>query len=53
MENVYEQIFYLKYYSNWSFIEAYSLPVGLRNWFSNRLVKQKQEEAKANNPSTT
>jgi len=29
----------------WSFIEAYNLPVKLREWFVNRLVKQKQDES--------
>ena len=45
MQSVYEEIFVLKYYGNWSFIESYNLPIGLRNWFVKRLVKQKQEEA--------
>ena len=44
MENIYEQFFYLKYTGNWSFIEAYNLPVGLRNWFVRRLAKQLQDE---------
>jgi len=37
---VYEEIFHLKYYGNWSFAEAYNLPVQLRRWFLERLVKQ-------------
>ena len=44
MESIYEQFFLLKYYGGWSFIEAYNLPVGLRNWFFERLLKQKQQE---------
>tara|TARA_A100001391_G_scaffold51675_1_gene31706 strand:- start:1866 stop:2009 length:144 start_codon:yes stop_codon:yes gene_type:complete len=44
MESVYEQFFLLKYYGGWSFQEAYSLPVGLRVWFLNRLGEQKQKE---------
>ena len=40
MESVYEQFFYLKYHGNWSFIEAYNLPVGLRSWFVHKLVEQ-------------
>ena len=40
IENVYEQFFLLKYHGNWSFIEAYNLPVGLRRWFIERLAKQ-------------
>jgi len=47
MESVYEQIFNLMHHGNWSFSEAYSLPVGLRFWFFNRMVKQFEEEKKA------
>jgi hypothetical protein len=47
MENVYEQFFFLKYYGSWSFTEAYSLPVGLREWFVKRLVKQLEDEKAA------
>ncbi len=46
MKSVYEQIFYLKHYGNWSFSEAYSLPVGLRYWFFDRMVKQFEQEKK-------
>jgi len=31
----------------WSFIEAYNLPVQIRRWFLNRLVKQLKEESEA------
>tara|TARA_R100000149_G_C5762704_1_gene66859 strand:+ start:348 stop:518 length:171 start_codon:yes stop_codon:yes gene_type:complete len=41
---VYEQFFLLKYHGGWSFIEAYNLPVGLRNWFLSRLQKQFKDE---------
>ena len=44
MENVYEQFFFLKYHGGWSFTEAYSLPVGLRKWFIERLAKQFEQE---------
>jgi len=44
MESVYEQFFLLKYYGGWSFMEAYNLPVGLRNWFITRLVEQFEKE---------
>ena len=46
MEQVYEQFFLLKYHGGWSFIEAYNLPVGLRTWFIERLVKQFEDEKK-------
>jgi len=44
MENVYEQFFFLKYSGGWSFAEAYSLPIGLRNWFTQRLIQQIETE---------
>ena len=47
MENVYEAFFFLKYSGGWSFSEAYNLPVGLRKWFVERLVKQLELEADA------
>jgi hypothetical protein len=50
MEQVYEQFFLLQYYGRWSFIEAYNLPVLLREWFTKRLARQKQDEADAAKP---
>jgi hypothetical protein len=47
MENVYEQFFFMKYTGSWSFSEAYNLPVGLRKWFVERLIRQIQEENEA------
>jgi hypothetical protein len=47
MENVYEQFFILKYHGGWSFTEAYSLPIKLREWFLKRLVDQKKQEHEA------
>ena len=44
MEQVYEQFFLLKHHGGWRFIEAYNLPVGLRNWFIKRLAKQFEDE---------
>ena len=46
IETIYEQFFLLKYHGGWSFMEAYNLPVGLRNWFLERLSKQFEEESK-------
>jgi len=45
MEQVYEVIFYMKYYGGWSFIESYNLPVGLRKWFYEKLSNQMEKEA--------
>jgi hypothetical protein len=44
IESVYEQFFYLQYVGGWSFIEAYNLPIGLREWFVKRLTKQIEME---------
>jgi hypothetical protein len=44
MKDVYEQFFFLKYQGGWSFTEAYSLPIKLRHWFVERLVKQLNDE---------
>jgi hypothetical protein len=55
-EQVYEQFFLMKYYGGWSFIEVYNLPVGLRQWFFERLLNEKTKEKeaveKANKKST-
>ena len=32
-------------YGGWSLMEAYNLPVGLRQWFLKRLEKQFKDEA--------
>ena len=47
MENIYEQFFFLKYSGGWSFAEAYSLPIGLRKWFVERLLRQLEAEKEA------
>ena len=47
LESVYDQFFALKYYGGWSFFEAYSLPVGLRKWFLERLKSQISAEAES------
>ena len=47
MESIYEQFFFLKHHGGWSFIEAYNLPVGLRQWFAHRLIKQIESENSA------
>ena len=44
VERIYEQFFILKHYGGWSFLEAYNLPIGLRNWFFERLMKHKEQE---------
>jgi len=40
----------MKYHGGWSFTEAYNLPVGLRTWFVERLVKQINDEVEAQQP---
>mgnify|MGYP003154656172 CR=1 FL=1 len=46
-ENVYEQFFFLKYHGGWGLMEAYNLPIKLREWFVKRLSRQKEEESEA------
>ena len=46
-QSIYEQFFYMKYYSNWSLLELYNLPVGLRRWYFEKLVSQKEKENEA------
>lgn len=43
-ENIYEQFFFLKYHGGWGLMEAYNLPIKLREWFVKRLIRQKEEE---------
>ena len=40
-------MFALKYHGNWSFIEIYNLPIGLRLWFLNKLKEQIEMENEA------
>ena len=47
MEQVYESFFILKHYGGWSMSEMYNLPIGLRNWFLNRTIKEYEKEAEA------
>ena len=47
MEGVYEHFFFLKHYGGWSFVEAYNLPIGLREWFVDRLVQHLEAERSA------
>lgn len=44
IESVYEEIFLMKYHNGWSFTELYNLPIVIRRWFLERLVKQKEQE---------
>ena len=47
MEGVYEQFFFLKHRGHWSFAEAYALPIQIRDWFVQRLIKQLKDEQEA------
>lgn len=44
IESVYEEIFNLKHHGGWSFIEVYNLPIQIRRWFLQRLIKQFEDE---------
>tara|TARA_R110000824_G_scaffold175520_7_gene354042 strand:+ start:6597 stop:6755 length:159 start_codon:yes stop_codon:yes gene_type:complete len=41
---VYEELFVLKHHGGWSFVEAYNLPIALRRWFVERLIKEFKRE---------
>ena len=45
-EQIYEQFFILKHHGGWSLYELYNLPVGLRNWFFNRMIQEFEKERK-------
>ena len=44
IESVYEEMFSLKMHGNWSFQEAYNLPIKIRRWWLRRLVKYYKEK---------
>ena len=44
IESVYEKFFLMKYHGGWSFTEAYNLPIVIREWFLQRLIKQFDDE---------
>ncbi len=48
-KSVYEQIFLMVFKSNFSFTEAYSLPINLRNWFFDKLLKYHTDTNKVDN----
>jgi len=37
-------MFFMNYTGNWSITELYNLPIGLRRWFVERTLKQKEDE---------
>jgi len=47
IKDIYEQMFFMNYVGNWSITELYNLPVGLRRWFVEKTVKQKENERSA------
>ncbi len=47
IESVYDQMFQLKYYGGWSFFELYNLPIQIRLWFLERLIKEKKNESES------
>tara|TARA_R100000008_G_scaffold76063_1_gene55654 strand:+ start:1264 stop:1425 length:162 start_codon:yes stop_codon:yes gene_type:complete len=43
----------MKYYGGWSLFELYSLPVGLRNWYFEKLSDHKAQENESIKKATT
>jgi len=48
-KSVYEQIFLMVFKSNFNFTEVYSLPINLRNWFFDKLLKYHGDANKVDN----
>ena len=44
IESVYEEMFSLKMHGNWSFQEAYNLPIKIRRWWLRRLIKYYEDK---------
>ena len=44
VNQTYEQLFLMSYYMGWSFYDAYSLPIRLRNWFFDKWIEKKKSE---------
>jgi len=40
-------VFFMKHKGNWNFFEIYALPIKLRNWFFNRLIKYFEDTSEA------
>jgi len=49
MERVYETFFFLKNNYNWSFMELYNLPIGLRRWFVRKYSDMIEKQNSKNN----
>lgn len=45
MKSVFDQLFDLKYYGGFSIFESFNLPVGLRNYYIERLSDKLRQEA--------
>ena len=46
MQGVYDLFFGMKMHGGWSFIEAYNLPIGLREYYYKKLVEHYEKEKK-------
>ena len=53
VEQIYEQFFILKHHGGWSLYELYNLPVGLRNWFFDRMIQEFEREKKAHEKASS
>lgn len=47
MKKVFDELFDLKYYGNFSIFESYNLPLGLREYYVNRLIDTMKKEQDA------
>lgn len=52
IKSVYEEFFVMMYHGNWSYVEAYNLPIHIRRFFMMKLHGQIEAESEAaRNPS--
>jgi hypothetical protein len=42
----------MKMHGNWSFSEAYNLPIKIRRWFLRRLIRHFEEKAERENSAS-
>ena len=51
IEGVYEEMYFLMKMRNMSFTESYNLPIKIRRWFVDRIIKDIEDEIEASKKS--
>ena len=47
IKSIYEQFFHMKYHAGWGLYELYHLPIGLRTYYIQMLIDNKEREKEA------